>query len=82
MARKATVLVSSGFHTKVRHHRAMVLPNDYKRHDHHAEDAEYNCPVKGCDNVFTRMAGVNSAIKTYQAPTRHILSGAGLWRRI
>lgn len=38
--------------------RIMLLPQNYQARDSNAQNGEWQCPVDGCDAVFTRKAGL------------------------
>ncbi|OBT48422.1 hypothetical protein VE00_01117 [Pseudogymnoascus sp. WSF 3629] len=38
--------------------RIMLLPKSYQARDANAQNGQWQCPVHGCDNTFTRKAGL------------------------
>ncbi|KFZ14518.1 hypothetical protein V501_03217 [Pseudogymnoascus sp. VKM F-4519 (FW-2642)] len=48
--------------------RVMLLPQNYQARDSNAQNGEWQCPVDGCDTVFTRKAGL---LMHMERPTGH-----------
>jgi hypothetical protein len=43
--------------------RATLLPARYRAENPHPQNGAWNCPVEGCDSVFTRKAGLMNHIQ-------------------
>ncbi|KFY49626.1 hypothetical protein V495_00522 [Pseudogymnoascus sp. VKM F-4514 (FW-929)] len=64
--------------------RAGLLPAKYRAENPHPQNGAWNCPVEGCDSVFTRKAGLMNHIQRVNGHANDVLTdnGNGTFRKV